>query len=384
VSAPHKQMPRALYFTIGVYPGGKTRAAAEVRAQQNLAALHALGYDITVATPRDPHGRDGIGHPVVWLDAQPAEVIADFLRNRVYRAKIRTEIGRLLHDHETLLFCEHFWALACCPPHRRMVYSCHDFIVQTIRLRGQLRGRPVTLKTRLYWRYLEWIERRLMSEASSIICVSASEAERVRTNLKIRSEYIPIVPVGEPPAPEITLNPAVRCWFYGGSGATSNKIMLEHLVRVLFELLRKAMPQAEFHQAGSYNTYAPERVEWLQKNFTVHGFVDEPAALFQRGDFCLIPYEFDTGFRTKIPEICGLGMIAAGYHSTFACCPEMRDGYNCVIAESPQALADKLAIVAADAAKREQLANGSIETRRREFSHAVLLERYQRALGCEA
>jgi glycosyltransferase involved in cell wall biosynthesis len=58
----------------------------------------------------------------------------------------------------------------------------------------------------------------------------------------------------------------------------------------------------------------------------------------------------------------------------------MRDGYNCVIADTPAALAEKLARVARDDAARERLAAGAIETRQKDFSFTTLLERYRHIL----
>ena len=375
-------MKKAVYLTIGVYPGGKTRAADEVRAQQNLAALRALGYDITVITPRDEHGRNGIDLPTVWLDPIPSLVIAEYLRHYDYRKKVQAEVARHLDGPDTLLFCEHFYALASCPPHPRVVYSCLDLMVQLIRLRGQLRARPVTFKTKLYWQYLNWVEWRVVRRAQRVLCVSASEAKLIANKTRLQTGYVPIVsPDNVEPLPAAVFSPNSRFWFYGSSGATANKIMLAHLRDKLLPAIKAILPAAEFHQVGSYDTHAADAIIWMKNNFNVHGFAADPAKLFQRGDFCLIPYEYDTGFRTKLPELCGYGMIAAGYPATFACCPEMRDGYNCVIAESPQSLADKLARLAADAPARERLAIGAIETRRKNFSFDVLLEKYRQLLG---
>jgi len=372
---------KVLYFSLGIYPGTPIRAAAEVRARQNLVALRELGYDILVLTPRDEQGRNGLGFPTVWLEPLPTWIFGEFLRRRDYRKKIQQVVSEHLTDSSMLLFCEHFFALACCPPHPRLVYSMHDLAVQTIRLRGSLRARPVTFKTRLFWRYLEWLEGRLIRKAQSVICVSASEAAKVNSRWHIATEYIPTVSAeaAAPLAAENLSGPA-RFWFYGSSGATANKVMLDHIADKIFDLIQVAIPGAEFHQVGQCDTYAPARIEWLQRHFTVHGFVENPANIFRRGDFCLIPYEHDTGFRTKLPELCGYGMIAAGYPATFACCPEMRDGYNCIIGANPAELVQKLAAAAADPTLRRKLTEGAIATRREAFSHAALLGRYRHAL----
>jgi glycosyltransferase involved in cell wall biosynthesis len=262
-----------------------------------------------------------------------------------------------------------------------VVYSCHDLESNLSRLRRLLKEEPaITFKMRAYWWLTDWLENRLFKKVHRVIEVSASEAKQVRERWRIPVEYVPIVPDTAPAEPVPDLHPAIRYCFYGSGGTTSNKFILDHLSRELYELLKQAAPQAEFHQAGNYKNFRPDKIEWLRQHFTLHGFVDDPAKLFHPGDFCLIPYQYDTGFRTKIPEVCGYGMICAGYPVSFACCPEMRDGYNCVIGETPAELAEKMARVAGDSALHARLAAGALETRRTAFSAETLLEKYRRIL----
>jgi len=371
---------QAIFLTLGIYPGGPTRSATEVRAQQNLAALRALNYDLTIVTPPDPAGRPLVGK-VVLVEPPP---INDFVRMHArwrYRRKIRRQVAQLAVGPDTIIFCEHWAALLCAPRHPRVVYSFHDFESNLIKVRRLRKSSSVTWKTRAYWGLADWLERRLLHKAKRVISVSASEAIKLHDKFYAVVEYIPTVPLAQPVVAEKFKAGPLRLWLYGSSGATSNKVILDHLVDKLFELLSSALPGAEFHQAGSYQTYDADKIEWLRQHFHVHGFVDDPTTLFRPGDICLMPYQQDTGFRTKIPEVCGYGMICAGYPETFACCPEMRDGYNCIIAETPAALAEKMADLADDQALRERLAAGAMETHRRDFSFAALLERYRRILS---
>jgi glycosyltransferase involved in cell wall biosynthesis len=370
---------QAVYLTLGIYPGGQTRTATEVRAQQNLAALKALDYEITTVTMPDSHDRLLAGK-VVLVDPPPVHHFVGLNIRWRYRRKMQKLIAELVVDPQSVIFCEHWAALLCAPRHPRVVYSFHDFESNLIKVRRLRKSYPVTWKTRAYWRLAAWMERRLLRRAARIICVSASETDKLRANWQANAEYIPTVPFTEPPALKEFKAGPLRLWFYGSSGATSNKIMLDHLMGELFTPLSSALPSAEFHQLGAYSTYDAEKIKWLHDHFTVHGFVEDPAKMFQTGDICLMPYQQDTGFRTKIPEVCGYGMIPAGYGPTFACCPEMRDGFNCIIAETPAQLVEKLAQLQADEPARRRLATNAYQTRRQDFSFAVLLERYRHIL----
>lgn len=228
----------------------------------------------------------------------------------------------------------------------------------------------------------DYLEGSLLRKAARIVGVSASDCERIRRRVTAPVAYIPTVDPGPlPPPPTDGLRPgSLRLWYYGGRGATSNMIMLLHLRNELYELLKAALPEAEFHYAGAHEKYDQVRLEWLQRHFILHGFVENFSTVFRLGDICLIPYQYDTGFRTKIPEACGYGLIPAGYTISFACSPEMCDGYNCIMANSPGELARKIAQVGADAQLRQKLAEGALATRREDFSSAALLERYRKIM----
>jgi len=369
----------AIFLTLGIYPGGKTRTATEVRAQQNLAALRALDYEITVVTLPDPEQRSLEGQ-VIFVEPPPA---SHFVRLHFccrYRRKIQRQVSRLATTPDTIIFCEHWAALLCAPRHLRVIYSFHDFESNLITVRRSRKSSSVTWKTRAYWRLASWLERRLLRRATRVISVSASEAAKLKSEWNVPAKYIPTVPFAEPSAMGEFNSSSLRLWFYGSSGATSNKVMLDHLAGELFKPLQTALPGAEFHQVGTFNTYDAGTIAWLQQHFKMHGFVEDPATLLQPGDICLMPYQQDTGFRTKIPELCGYGMIPAGYEATFACCPEMRDGFNCIMARDPAQLVQKLVQLQTDEPARRRLAANAFETRKTDFSFATLLEKYRGAL----
>lgn len=374
-------MKKVLFLSLGVYPTAQTRTATEVRAVQNLTALQTLGCDLTVITTPDPLNRPPLYGRTVLAPPLPGENFVEFQKHRHYLRQVRNLVRQTLGGAEDVLFCEHWAALACSPRHERLIYSMHDFEAKLIPARRLRKGQRVTWRTRLYWHYARWLEDQLAHKSAAIIAVSASEAREALARWRRPATYIPIVSF-EPEKPQGEFSAArLRFWLYGSSGATSNKIILDHLHDILFSRLKASMPQAEFHQVGSCQRYDADKLAWLKENFTVHGFVDQVGGLFRPGDFCLIPYAFDTGFRTKIPEMCGYGIIPVGYPITFACCPEMRDDVNCVAAETPTTLAAKLAQIATDPARRQRLSDGALATRRQELSFAAQLERYRQALN---
>jgi hypothetical protein len=376
-----RTVKRAVFVSLGIWPTPETRKATEVRAWQNLIALRNLGYEITVVTNPDVHGRALNDCQLVLTDAPPKLGLLEFFRDGQYRRAAQKIITNTLTEPTTLLFCEHWMALASSPRHGRVVYSCHDFEAKILRLRRSRRRDAPTWKTRLHWQVANRLERRLHSKVTRFISVSATEADQLRKRYRVPVEYIPIVsPLQLPREEHFLTNENPRIWFYGNAAATANKIMLDHLKTELFDLLKTAVPTAEFHQAGSYIAYESDKIDWLKKNFQAHGFVEHPESVFRPGDICLIPYLEDTGFRTKIPELLGYGVIPIGYPISFASCPELRHNVNCIIASTPHELAQSVGELYRNSEYRTRLISGATNTIQNELSSKALFPKYQRVL----
>jgi hypothetical protein len=240
--------------------------------------------------------------------------------------------------------------------------------------------KTITLKRRAYLKLLRRAEISLIRRSSAILSVSASEAKEIEALTAVPSVYVPIVAETLGLRASNPKDGRPRIWFYGGSGATANRWMMRHLRETLFEIVSRRCPSVEFHHIGSTGTSTTDVRNWLEEHFVSHGFVPDPSSLFAAGDICLIPYQHDTGFRTKIPELLSCGVIPAGYAVSFVCCPELVSGTNCVASDSPIHLADEIARVLEDAVLRKSLSRGASETFRREFMVGRLDGRYRALL----
>lgn len=366
---------RCLFVCLGVTPSPAPRRGGEVRARQNWQALRDLGYEVTVvaAGHQQPDWPDM--DPATFLDVPRQRVLLDLVRNGALLRRARARIRSLASGHR-LVFCEHWPSLMCCPRELGPVYSCHDLESKLVPIRFARKGKKTTWKRWLYLRAIGLAERSMLRRASRVLCVSATEASQVHRLTGRPAAYLPIV-TGDLRAGSRPDRPApARAWLFGTSGATANKVILDQLQAGLLAQLRRGIRGLEFHQAGSIRTFEPRQKQWLHENVHVHGFVEDLSSAMRFGDFCLMPYPHDTGFRTKIPLLCAYGVIPVGYPITFACCPEMVDGVNCVMARSPDEWVARLSALVADDSARSALAEGALRTRERQFSQAALLARY--------
>ncbi len=238
---------------------------------------------------------------------------------------------------------------------RRGISDRHPSNLQDVleRLRKRIR-RPEAMSLRA----LERHELALIRRATHVVCVSASEAEDLRSR-GIAADYIPIA---GPTIPRSVIQPPAdkARFFFFGFHNTAHASMLAELRHHLWPLLANAGCVAEWHQAGRPPLRPDEDWKWMERTFdVVHGYVDDLGSLFRRGDVSVAPYSHDTGFRTKFTVTAAHGMINAGYLSTFRCAPEFTPGVDCVASADAESLAATLCELARDPRRREQLGDAA-------------------------
>ena len=369
-----------VFLAFGVNPRRNARNGAEVRAYQNLTTFRRLGIEVLVvadSTQKREWDDDG---PVEFIDGFRPQVFLDLCVNWKYRKDMQRVVAQTIDTREACVFCEHWHSLAIAPHAALTIYSCHDLESKLTPIRWFASDKVLTTRRRLYlWSVIQ-VERRLIRQSSCTVCVSESEARYVEEKYHKPACYLPIVASELEAKPIAALSGQPKMWFYGGSSATANKLMLRHLRESLFEPLRRLLPDTEFHQIGSTGTYEAGLRAWLEQHFVTHGFVERPDTLFQQGDICLIPYEHDTGFRTKLPELLSLGVIPAGYDVSFVCCPELVAGWNCIVGRTPSELASKLYDVVGNIYDQERLVRNCLETAKQWFSRDAMDRRFRSLL----
>jgi glycosyltransferase involved in cell wall biosynthesis len=134
---------------------------------------------------------------------------------------------------------------------------------------------------------------------------------------------------------------------------------------------------------GKPDLTSAEDWNWIQQKFVCHGFVDDLSAMFRMGDASLIPYQEDTGFRTKFVSAAGHGVVNIGYEQTFRCAPEFTPGKNCLAANTPREMAELLNTYAGDVNWRLRLGEASRVLYENQFSFEAQLPKYNQVLEQE-
>jgi hypothetical protein len=217
--------------------------------------------------------------------------------------------------------------------------------------------------------------RKSFSDADTHITCAASRA--------IASTYIPIV--GPTLAkPDGAADGAPRFFLFGNHN-TAHAAALAEIRHRLWPALAAANVRCEWHQIGKPPGNRDDDWRWMERTFDhVHGFVDELATVMRPGDVSVMPYRFDTGFRTKFAVAAGYGVTSAGYIESFKCAPEFAANRDSIAEADVDGLARAFARVITDRAWRAQLGAGARATYERAFTFEAQLPRYAEVLAAAA
>ncbi len=379
----------------------------DLRMLQNLLSLRALGHEVHLAIVGPPGAiEDEVRATAASVHHLTPKLtpwqrgLARVLNPETFELRFvagtgyANAVARLAQELKPdVIWADQLLALAA-SPYRSYptIYSHHDFLFRVKKVRRAVQRRRASLHdalTRLRKRIrrpeaislaaLEEYELAVTRRSAHVVCVSATEAEFLRSR-GIAADYIPIV---GPTIARTQTEPADRArFFFFGVHNTANTSMLAEIRHRLWPQLVKAGCVAEWHQVGRLPRRSDDDWRWMERTFdVVHGYVDDLGSVFRPGDVSIVPFTHDTGFRTKFTVTAGYGVISAGYVSTFGCAPEFTPGENCVAGADAESLVAVLCELASDRTRREKMADAARALYERTYTLEAQTPRYAEILA---
>lgn len=404
---------RVLQIAYRRVPRSRARAGGDLGTFQNLKALAALGHEVHLAVcggrlEVEPEVQR-LAHRIHWIEAAPGS-LSERVLSRVFqldtlrlqrpdRDGFATQLGELAQRlGADLAWADTVFGIAVAPREQiPTIYGHYDFLhlLKAVRaesrpsprLRDLYRGRAGWQAFRAAIRRPESMSRTRLAElelrhcreAALVVSVSASVVDSLRSR-GVAAEHVPIVgPTLEPPANALGEVPRL---FLFGNHNTANRAVLSEIRARLWPGVARRGAKVEWHQVGQYpEAELDEDWEWARGTFDrLHGFVPSLPSVMRPGDISLVPYGFDTGFRTKFTVAAAHGVVSAGYPETFQCAPEFTPGEDCLVGAGPEELAEEIHRVACSRAERLRLALAVRATYERHFTFEAQLDKYARAI----
>lgn len=262
-------------------------------------------------------------------------------------------------------------------PDARWVYSHHDWNWRIKRHRAGTRfDLKRLLRTLLRRRYEEALVRR----ATGCVSGSVTEAAAIR---RLGAEAVAHLPASfEPAVSEAALDAlengaggTPRLVHLGGLRTTATRLGLERfLTRAWPGLVARRGKAPEFWVIGDLDGASPALRRQLDEAGAVcPGFVADLRTVLRPGDLHVLPWEHDTGTRTRVPLVLSHAQVLVAVRDGVACLGELRNGENCVLVDSVDELAPLLDRLLDDRAERLRLARQGLATLRRRFTRQALL-----------
>lgn len=257
-----------------------------------------------------------------------------------------------------------------------VVFSHHDHISKLGRLAKINRGSG--WRPRFHSWTAERLERAVIRAASACVSGSAVEAEELRHLNGGPVVYLPTTypaPLDAPPG-EIPETP--RVIHLGGMKTIANRGGLARFLEIVWPRLKQdtgAFP--EFWVVGDLEG-APEsfRARLASSGAVMTGFVRNLSEVLRPGDIHIVPWEYATGTRTRIPVILRHGQVLLSTRAAASCLPELRDGEDCVLVDDLAEMAEQVRLLAGDRERRARLSRAARQSFERHFVRQAVQPRF--------
>lgn len=264
-----------------------------------------------------------------------------------------------------------------------VVYSHHDWYWR-IKSHGQGRdGGRYKFKMWLRRRHEEALVRRMKA------CVSASATEAIEV-AQISGKKVGYFPTTYPvyglssqklPSPP-------RIVHLGGMRTTANRIGLQRFLEICWPRIKQACSlPPELWIVGSLSGISDDLCLRLEEAGAVcTGFVEDLNSLLRAYDIHIVPWEHNTGTRTRIPLALNHGQALVSTRAAAACLPEIRHEENALLSDSLEQMTEHILLLLSNNERRQQLAAAGRQTFQRNFTRAALQPRFNQFLEsiCES
>ncbi len=132
---------------------------------------------------------------------------------------------------------------------------------------------------------------------------------------------------------------------------------------------------------GSLNGASPALLDKLSLAGAVcTGSVEDLTTVLRPGDIHIIPWEHDTGTRTRIPLVMNYAQVLVSTRAAAACIAELVPGKNCILVENLKEMAGQIVGLYSQPEIRKELGLAGRQTFEEHFTREALQPDFDRFL----
>jgi len=251
------------------------------------------------------------------------------------------------------------------------IYAHHDWEYKL----GSLRTEKTSLAKKLHRAQKKRVELGIIQCVSGCVSGSFTETEEIKALGNKNAVYLPLtyneVSISRQPSkvPSIV--------HLGGMGTTANRIGLERFLKVCWNDIKQQLPNVQLKIIGSLKHGSEYLLNSIENDPQIVslGFVEDLDGVLLPYDIHIIPWEHNTGTRTRIPLIFNYNQVLVATKAAAACYPEVIHNQNSSLAENLEEMSDQIIDLYSNQEKRIFIGDNGRETFKEHFVSEQQIEK---------
>tara|TARA_R110000787_G_scaffold184181_5_gene296059 strand:+ start:5439 stop:6629 length:1191 start_codon:yes stop_codon:yes gene_type:complete len=276
-----------------------------------------------------------------------------------------------------LVWCEWRWsAIWACKSNLSLpvLYAHHDWEYKL----ALLRKKP-NLNKRFHTFQKKRVEMSLVKEVKACISGSVTECNEIEKFSNKKALYLPTTYQSITPKLENRSNPVIV--HLGGMGTTANRLGLERFLDVCWSNLKNEFPTIQLQVIGNIKRAQPSLLEKLQDtNIQCLDFVADLDKVLHPQDIHIIPWEYNTGTRTRIPVVLNYKQVLVATKASAECYPEISNE-NSVLCDDLEDMTTQIISLYSDREKLHLLSKKGKSTFEQSFTSKSQFVKLQQFLN---
>lgn len=243
-------------------------------------------------------------------------------------------------------------------------YVHHDWQYKLMKFKNKK-----SIKTSIITFSKKRIENKLIKNVDAIISVSSSDNQEFNS-LKYNSMYVPVTYTFKN-LKKSTAKKNPSLVHLGSLNTTANRVGLKNFLVTCWPNIKMQLPTVLLEVIGQMPDNDNELIRLMHqdKNIKVHGFVDDLTTVMQPNDIHLIPWNLDTGVRTRIPLIFYNQQCLVAMKNGVGGTAEITNNFNALLSENLDDYTKNIIKCYNDLDFRKKIASNGYNSYQENFSH---------------
>lgn len=263
-----------------------------------------------------------------------------------------------------LVWCEWRWSTIWAmetPLNIPKLYAHHDWEYKL----ALLRKKP-NLNKRFHTFQKKRVEMKMVKQMTACISGSQTETQEIRDISKKKTLYLPTTYKSVTVKLKPKKQPSIV--HLGGMGTTANRLGLERFIDVCWSEIKSTIPNIELLVVGSIKRAQPSLQEKLKdQSIKTLGFVEDLSTALYPKDIHIVPWEYNTGTRTRIPVILNYQQALVATKPSVQCYPEITSE-NAILCNNLEEMKDAIIHLYSNTEKLHLLADNGNQTFKDNFT----------------